>query len=119
MIIVTQIKVIKMSGLNQVDWAGHPTTHGGKRTGAGRKSNGKKTAVIRVDAELLPVIEQLKQGLISVTGNQAEIDSLLQVNEKLVFERDSALIERNQAKAEAAHFRAIAAENVLKHQSTQ
>jgi hypothetical protein len=92
-----------MSGLNQVDWAGHPTAHGGKRTGAGRKPSGKQTTVIRVDAELLPVIEQLKQGLINVAGNQAEIDCLLQINEKLVFERD-------QAKEELAHFRALAIE---------
>jgi hypothetical protein len=109
-----------MSGLNQVDWAGHPTAHGGKRTGAGRKPSGKQTAVVRVDAELLPVIEQLKQGLINVTGNQAEIDRLLQVNEKLVFERDGALIERDKAKAESAHFRAIASElNALKHKPEQ
>lgn len=99
-----------MSSLNQVDWTEHPTTHGGKRTGAGRKSSGKQTAVIRVDAELLPVIEQLKQGLIDVTGNQEEVERLLQVNERLVFERDGAKVERDKAKAETAHFRALAAE---------
>jgi uncharacterized protein (UPF0335 family) len=47
--------------------------HGGLRNNAGRKplpENAKKeTSVIRIDAELLPLIEKLKRGL-SVTQNQ-------------------------------------------------
>jgi dynactin complex subunit len=47
--------------------------HGGFRNNAGRKplpeNAKKKTSVIRIDAELLPLVEKLKQGL-PVTQNQ-------------------------------------------------
>jgi prefoldin subunit 5 len=47
--------------------------HGGQRANSGRKplpdTVKKKTSVIRIDAELLPLVEKLKQGL-PVTQNQ-------------------------------------------------
>lgn len=68
--------------------------HGGKRINAGRKAlpdtEKKKTVVIRIDYELLPSIEQLKQGLNLVTIIQ-EIDRLKERNLELVYERDNAL----------------------------
>lgn len=108
MITVTIIKLDNCNG-NQTMKTNH--THGGKRTGAGRKSSGKETAVIRVDAELLPMIEQLKQGLITVTDNQAEIDKLKEVNALRVKELDSARLELMKAKTELNSVRTLKAEN--------
>jgi chromosome segregation ATPase len=80
------------------------TGHGGKRDNAGRKkiadTEKKKTAVIRVDVNLLPAIEQLKQGLNPVTENQAEIERLTQINANLVDELDNALREIEKLVAE-------------------
>lgn len=89
-----------MNDFKQIDWAGNSATRGGKRTGAGRKPSGKQTAVIRVDVELLPAIEQLKQGLNTVTDIQTEYERLLQVNEQRISERDHARIECDQLKIE-------------------
>jgi hypothetical protein len=100
-----------MNDFKQTDWATETNAHGGKRTGAGRKSSGKQTAVIRIDAELLPAIEQLKQGLNVVTDNQAEIERLLQHNEKLVYARDSAQQEAHKLKTELASLALLKAEN--------
>lgn len=81
---------------------------GGKRENAGRKSSGKQTVVIRVDAELLPIIEQIKQhGFDSCNSNQDAIEQLksenvklLEVNTLRVQERDTARIQLSKAKSE-------------------
>lgn len=98
--------------MKQVDWASDNTaTRGGKREGAGRKPTGKQTVVVRVDAELLPLIEQLKQGLKPVTDNQAEIDKLLEVNALRVLERDTARAELYKLKNQLTRMEDLKAEN--------
>jgi len=74
-------------------------THGGKRSGSGRKKADitKETVVMRVDASLVPMVktlkEQLKDGkpldtLKGVTSNQDEIDQLKARNMELLLHRD-------------------------------
>ena len=71
--------------------------HGGKRENAGRKplvdAAKKQTAVIRLPVELLPMLEQLKQGgLIVVTANQDnDIERLKQRSMALAEQHDKAL----------------------------
>jgi molecular chaperone DnaK (HSP70) len=73
------------------------TKRGGKRPNAGRPSlpdNVKKqTVVIRVDVDLLPAIEELKNNsLISVTENQmvkTELERFKQRNQELVMKYDA------------------------------
>jgi hypothetical protein len=70
---------------------------GGKRLNAGRPTLPdnlkKRTAVIRVDIELLPAIEELKNNtLISVTENQmvkTELERFKQRNQELVMKYDA------------------------------
>lgn len=99
--------------------------HGGKRTGAGRKSSGKQTIVVRIDAELLPIIERIKQhGFDSYNNNQDAIEQLqnqntklLEVNTLRVQERDSARIQLAKAKSEISALLHHKTENrVLKEQ---
>lgn len=98
--------------MKQVDWASdNVTTRGGKRDGAGRKPSGKQTVVVRVDAELLPLIEQLKQGLNPVTDKQAELDKLLEVNALRVSERDTARAELFNLKSQLTRIEDLRAEN--------
>lgn len=98
--------------MKQIDWASdNIATRGGKRDGAGRKPTGKQTVVIRVDAELLPLIEQLKQGLNTVTDNQAEIDKLLAVNALRVSERDTARAELYNLTGKLSRLDDLRAEN--------
>ena len=74
-------------------------THGGKRSGSGRKKSDttKETVVIRVDASLVPIVktlkDQLREGkpldtLIGVTSNQDELDQLKARNMELLLHRD-------------------------------
>jgi chromosome segregation ATPase len=92
--------------------------HGGKRNNAGRKriadTDKKQTTVIRVDVNLLPAIEKLKQGLIFVTENQEdkeEIERWKQRNIELVIERDRAIHNLNQLTAEINRLNQLKAEN--------
>lgn len=75
------------------------TGHGGKRDNAGRKKlinvEQKQTVVIRVDVNLLPLINQLKQGVNPVTENQDELERWQQRNIELVIERDRAMYSVN------------------------
>ena len=104
------------------------TGHGGKRDNAGRKKiadvEKKQTTVIRVDKELLPAIEQLKQGLNIVTDNQDELNHWKQRNIELVVEHDSAMHSINQLNAELNRVKQLKIENnalkmLLSKQKTQ
>lgn len=94
-------------------------TRGGKRENAGRKSSGKQTVVVRVDAELLPIIEQIKQnGFDSCNSNQDAIERLKSENTKLLEvntlreqERDSARLQLKQLQAEQPNMIELKAEN--------
>ena len=103
-----------MSVLKQTDGVGKNTKHGGKREGAGRKPSGRKTTTIRVDVELLPIIEQLKRReLMNDTEikHKQEIDRLLEVNALRVSERDSARLERDQLKSQLTRLEWLRNEN--------
>lgn len=92
--------------------------HGGKRIGAGRKANGKKTVVLRIDAELLPAIEHIKQhGFDYYYNNQETINQLqsekaklLEVNALRVQERDAARMEVFKLKSEVSRLESFKAE---------
>lgn len=74
------------------------TQRGGKRENSGRKSvHGGKSVAIRVNADLLPFIEQLKAGNFESVQNQnsaesselsAKIDELKALNLRFISERD-------------------------------
>jgi hypothetical protein len=91
------------------------TGHGGKRDNAGRKKltdvEKKQTVVIRVDVNLLPLINQLKQGVNPVTENQDELGRWQQRNIELVIERDSAMYSVNQLNTEINHLKQLKVEN--------
>ena len=89
--------------------------HGGKRDNAGRKkivdAEKKQTVVIRINVDLLPAIEQLKQGLNPVTDNQDELERLTQRNIDLVYERDNARHDVIRLTAELTRITSLKAEN--------
>jgi hypothetical protein len=91
------------------------TRHGGKRDNAGRKkltdAERKQTTVIRVDSQLIPAIEQLKQGLNPVTENQRELERWQQRNMELVLERDQAILTANKRQEELNHIQQLKVEN--------
>ena len=101
---------------------------GGKRNNAGRKkiadAEKKQTTVIRIDKNLIPAIEQLKQGLNPVTENQDELERWKQRNIELVVERDSAIHNVNKLNAELNRVKQLKVENnalktLLSKQKTQ
>ena len=85
--------------------------HGGKRENAGRKplpdEAKKQTAVVRVPVELLPMVEQLKQGsLVDTPPNRydiedsAEVERLKQRGVELVEQRDKEHLQVIRLKSE-------------------
>ncbi len=53
------------------------SNRGGVREGAGRKPSNKKTVVVRVPVELLPMIEDAKLGIRAATNLQSATDNEL------------------------------------------
>jgi hypothetical protein len=89
--------------------------HGGKRDNAGRKkivdAEKKQTVVIRINVDLLPAVERLKQGLNPVTDNQDKLERLTQRNIDLVYERDNARHDVIRLTAELTRTASLKAEN--------